>query len=82
MIFIYGGRNVCDNKSDVHDPILVAEGIDADRYFCKNCKANLIIKKDYRGVYDLRESAELFKRYILQGTEPLFYKVYPRHLRT
>ena len=72
----------CDNVSNCHDLITIGEDDDAMRVYCKQCHYQYVIRKDYRGVPEMREYARLFKRDILQGRENLFYKVYSQHIRT
>lgn len=72
----------CDNISECHDPITVAEDSNAMRVFCRNCKKQFIIRKDWRGVPENRAYAAIFKKEILQPNSNLFYKYYPQHLKT
>ena len=74
-------QGYCDNFFDCHDPITVSEDNNALRVFCKICKDQIVIRKDWRGVPDNRHYSEVFKRYILQGNDNLFYRYYPQHLK-
>ncbi len=72
----------CDNVNATHNPITVGEDNNAQRVYCKDCGSVVVIRKDYRGVPEIRQYAEVFKRDILQGGENLFYRYYPQHIRT
>lgn len=72
----------CDNYSSCHNPVTLSEDNFALRVFCKDCKHQYILRKDWRGVVENREYSKIFKRDILQPRENLFYKIYPRYLRT
>ena len=72
----------CDNVSNCHDPIVIGEDSNATRVICKICKEQFVIRKDWRGVHLNRQWSEVFKRDVLQGNDNLFYKIYPKHLRT
>lgn len=72
----------CNNISDCHDPITVAEDNNGLRILCKQCKHQYIIRKDPNtGAPEKRSYAKYFKRDILQGSDNLFYKIYPQWLR-
>lgn len=75
-------NNECDNISDVHEPIVIAEDSNALRVLCTKCKNQYVIGKDWRGVPLNREYAKIFRKEILQPNSNLFYKVYPSHLHT
>lgn len=71
----------CDNKSQVHDPLTIGEDESAMRVFCKQCKRRYVIYKDkVTGAPEKKLYAKIFKRDILQGSDPLFYKIYPHYL--
>lgn len=72
----------CDNISACHDPITIAEDISAMRVFCRNCKHQYVIHKDFRGSPEKREYSRIFKRDVLQGNDNLLYKYRPDYLRT
>lgn len=73
---------ICDNITNVHDPITVAEDGNALRVFCKQCKHQFVIRKHpVKGNPEMRDYAKIFKRDILQPKDPLFYKVYPQYLK-
>lgn len=72
----------CDNISNCHDPITIGEDNNAIRVFCRQCKHQYVIRKDWRGVAENRQYSEIFKRDVLQGNDNLFYKIHPQHLRT
>lgn len=72
----------CDNISNAHDPVTITEDGDAMRVFCKQCRHQYVIRKDWRGVPENRQYSKLFKRDVIQGHENLFYKLYPQHLST
>lgn len=55
--------------------------MNAARVFCKECKEQYVIRKDYRGVPLNRQYAEIFKRDILQGGDNLLYKYRPQFLK-
>lgn len=74
-------ENECDNVSNTHDMDVISEDDSAIRAICKECKHQYVIRKDWRGVPDNVEYAKLFKRWILQGNDNLFYKHYPQHLK-
>lgn len=71
---------ICDNVSNVHNPIVIAEDECAMRVFCKLCKHQYVIRKDWRGVSENKQYSKIFKRDTLQPHENLFYKVYPQYL--
>lgn len=72
----------CDNISSCHSPVTVAEDQNAMRVYCRECKNQYVIRKDWRGVPENRQYSEIFRKEILQGHQDLFYKYYPEHLRT
>lgn len=71
----------CDLISEVHNPIEIGEDSDAVRVYCKNCFNVYVIGKSANGAPEKKQYAELFKRWVLQGNNPLFYKIYPQHLK-
>ncbi len=71
----------CDNVSETHDAIIFREDDNAIAWYCKICGHDGIIRKDERGIPRKEEFQEVFRRWALQGNDPLFYKAYPRHLR-
>lgn len=71
----------CDNISACHDPITIGEDSSAMRVYCKNCKHQYVIRKDWRGIPVNRDYIKIFKRDVLQGNDNLFYKYYPQHLK-
>lgn len=72
---------ICDLKSNVHDPVTIAEDDNALRVICKQCKHQFVIRKDpFKKVPEMREYAKIFKRDILQPKDRLFHKVYPQYL--
>lgn len=71
----------CDNKSDFHEPIVIAEDQNAIRIICNKCKVQYVIRKDWRGVPENRQYSKIYKKDILQPNENLFYKAYPQYLR-
>jgi len=73
---------ICDNVSYCHDPIVVGEDDRVVRVYCKQCHEIIPIYKDWRGVVNNKQYSEVFRRDILQGNNPLFYKYYPQYLRT
>lgn len=70
----------CNNKSNVHDPIMIAEDLSALRVICKICKHQYVIRKNFNLTPENRQYSKIFKRDILQPRENLFYKVYPHYL--
>ncbi len=72
----------CNNISQCHDPIVIGEDDNAMRVFCRQCKNQYVIRKDWRGVPENRQYSKIFQKEILQGNDNLFYKYYPMHLRT
>jgi hypothetical protein len=56
--------------------------MNAARVICKECKEQYVIRKDHRGVPLNRQYAEIFKRDILQSNQNLFYRYFPKYLRT
>lgn len=72
----------CDNKNACHDPVTVCEDNNALRVYCKECHAIIVIRKDYRGVPVNKQYSEVFRREILQGSDPLFYKYYTQWIKT
>jgi hypothetical protein len=74
---------ICDNTSNCHDPETIGEDSSALRVHCKNCHATIVIRKDPNtGAPEKKQYAEVFKRWILQGSDKLFYRYYPQHLKT
>lgn len=73
---------ICDNISNAHDSITIAEDANALRTICKICKHQDIIRKDWREVPYNRQYSKVFKRDIMQGNDNLFYKLHPEWLRT
>ena len=73
---------ICDNKSNCHNPITVGEDANALRVYCKQCHAIIVIRKELTGAPHKSQYAKVFKRDILQGSEPLFYKIYSQYLKT
>lgn len=71
----------CDNLSFCHDPITISEDSNSLRVFCRQCKNQYVIKKDWRGVPDNKMYSQIFKKDILQGHEALFYKYYSQYLK-
>lgn len=71
----------CDGKSNIHDPITIGEDSCALRVLCKQCKSQFVIRKSPNGAPERRAYAKIFKRDILQGSDNLFYKVYPQYLK-
>ena len=72
----------CDNVERCHNMVELNEDDSALRAMCKECKHQYVIRKDWRGIPDNEEYGKLFKRWILQGHENLFYKYYSQHLKT
>ena len=72
---------ICDGISNVHDPITVFDGDSALRVLCIQCKKQFVIRKSPNGAPEIKQYAKIFKRDILQGSDNLFYKVYPQHLK-
>lgn len=73
---------MCDNFSECHKPILIAEDNNCGRFICEICKKWLILRKDWRGVYYNIDYTKVFKRDILQPVrDNLFYKYYPQYLK-
>lgn len=73
---------LCDNKSQAHNMLVISDGDTAMRVLCKLCKHQFVIRKDpYKGVPEKRQYAKLYKRDILQGSDNLFYKYYPQYLK-
>ncbi len=70
----------CDNYNECHDLDVIAEDDNGLRVHCKICKNQYMIRKDERGVPEKREYARLFKRFILQGNDNLFYRYNERFL--
>ena len=71
----------CDNVSNAHDMLLIAEDHNAARVMCKECKEQYVIRKDHRGVPLNRQYIKLFKRDVLQGGDNLLYKYHPNFLK-
>ena len=71
----------CDNFSRTHNLELCSEDDNCARLFCRECGNYVLIRKDYDGKYNKKQSDEAFKRFSIQPQEPLFYKYYPQHLR-
>lgn len=71
----------CDNISEAHDNIIIAEDANAMRVICRICKEQNVIRKDWRGSPEKRQYAEIFKRDILQGNDNLLYKYRPDFLK-
>lgn len=72
----------CDNIAFCHDCVIIGEDSSTQRVFCKQCKNQYVIHKDWRGVLDNRMYSKLFRKEILQPNTNLFYKYYPTYLRT
>ena len=72
----------CNNVSKAHDLVDIAEDDNAARVICYQCWHQYIVRKDWRGVHEIRQYAKLFKRDILQGNDNLFYKYHPDNLST
>lgn len=73
---------LCDNKSNCHNPITVGEDTNALRVYCIQCHATIVIRKTPWGSPEKNHYAKVFRRDILQGGDPLFYKIYPHWLKT
>jgi hypothetical protein len=73
------GFMICNNMSEAHDLIDVSE--DGTRVLCKICKQQVVLRRDERGVPEKRQYARLFKRWIMQGNDNLFYKYHPEYLK-
>lgn len=73
---------LCDNITNCHQPITIGEDQSALRVYCTQCQHQFVIHKDANtGAPDKREYAKIFRRDILQGNDPLFYKIYPQWLK-
>lgn len=72
----------CDNKSLAHGLSVIGEDRNAMRVFCNVCHRRYVIHKDpNKGNPEKRIYAKLFKRWILQGNDNLFYKYHPEHIK-
>ncbi len=71
---------ICDNVQSCHNPIVIGEDNNAIRVVCNHCWVQQTIRKDWRGVSENRQYSKIYKKDILQGTENLFYKYYPKYL--
>lgn len=72
--------NYCNNTRDCHNPVTLSEDEDALRVYCSQCHGIIVIRKQL-GVVENRQYSKVFKRDILQGKDPLFYKIYPKWLK-
>lgn len=72
----------CNNQSSSHDPITIGEDSNCMRVLCKECKTQYNIRKDWRGIPFNRQYSEIFRRDTLQPNTNLFYRYYPKYLRT
>lgn len=72
----------CDNKSQCHNPLVIAEDENAMRVICTECKNQFVIRKDWRGVPENRQYQKVFRKDTLQGNTNLFYKYYAQFLKT
>ncbi len=73
---------ICNNLSDCHDLVLIVEDQNAGRFICKICKQQLVLRKDWRGVYENRAYSKAFKRDVLQGKDNLLYKYHPEFMHS
>ena len=74
-------NKICDNVSNCHELTTIAETGEAMRVFCNICQRQFIIKKDWRGVPENKYYSKIFRKEILQGNDPLFYKYHPEYLK-
>ncbi len=72
----------CDNIRDAHDAQIIGEDNNAILWYCSLCGHEGAIFKDERGVPHKQQFHDVFKRWTLQGNDPLFYKYYPKFLKT
>lgn len=70
----------CDNTSRCHEIKTILEDENALRVICIECKNQLVIRKDWRGIPENRQYSKVFKKDILQGNDNLFYKYHPQYL--
>ena len=74
--------NICDNIKCCHSPCQIAEDNNAMRIICATCKKQIVIRKDpYKGVPENRAYSKVFKKDVLQGSDNLFYRYNPQHLK-
>jgi hypothetical protein len=71
----------CNNVSSCHKIKIIDDGDTVMRVICQECHHQYFIRKDpYKQTPEIRQYAEICKRDILQGNDPLFYKYYPWYL--
>lgn len=73
---------ICNNKSNCHDLKTIVDDGSAERVICTICKNQYVLRKDWRGVPEKKLYAKLFKRWVLQGGDNLFYKYNSQYLHT
>jgi hypothetical protein len=71
----------CDNKFACHTMKTIVENDDCIRSICETCKRQYICRKDNRKVPEKKLYARLWRKFILQGKDNLFYKYNPQYLR-
>lgn len=72
----------CDNKREIHKPIIIYDSHDAMVAVCELCKQMGVFRKDETGRMDNRAYAKFFKRDILQAHDNLYYKINPDKMST
>ena len=72
---------MCDRVNDLHDPVLIAGGENGLRFICKECKEQIVIRLDERGIPEKRQYAQTFARHTLQPSDRLWDKYYGVHAR-
>lgn len=71
----------CDGINDLHDCAVISFDENAVRMICKECKEQIVVRLDERGVPERRQGAEILQRLILHPNDRLFDKYYSRHAR-
>lgn len=70
----------CDNKKEVHNPVIFNENPNGLGWYCRNCNRTGYLRKDKDGSPHNKEYLKIFYRDVVQSNKPLYYKIHPEKM--